>query len=40
MLRYWNVDMKYESDAGDFGIAIKPSSDFHEGQFKFIYLEK
>ncbi len=40
MLRYWNIDMKYESDAGDFGIAIKPSSDFKESEFKFIYLEK
>ncbi len=40
MLRYWNLDMKYESDAGEFGIAIKPSSDFKENEFKFIWLEK
>jgi beta-glucosidase len=28
MLRYWNADMKYESDPGSFMVAIRPSSNY------------
>lgn len=40
MLRYWNLDMKYESDAGQFGIAIKPDSSFPVSEFTKITLNK
>jgi beta-glucosidase len=40
MLRYWNVDMKFESDSGEFGVAIKPNSAFAESDFVKITLQK
>ncbi len=40
MLRYYNIDMEYVSDAGRFGVKIAPHSGFSENEYTFFHLKK